>query len=91
MLSRYGDDFNQSGAEPRTPTMSTMGGTTIGRIVMKSIIGRSLGKRRCTKMAVGTIKSSSTTAVKMARRIERKKAAENPSDDGSDWKAQNEK
>jgi hypothetical protein len=39
---------------------------------------------------VGTIKRSSTTAVKKARRIDKKKAAENPCSFGRDENAQNE-
>ncbi len=62
----------------------------MGKIVTKSITGRSFGNLKCTKIAVGTIKISSTRAVNRARRIDKKKAPEKPCSDGKDVNAQNE-
>ena len=54
------------GAASSTPTMSTTGGMTIGRIVMPSNRRCTRGSRRCTQIAVGTMSASVITMVTSA-------------------------
>ena len=47
----------------KSPTTSTIGGTTKGRIEIRSITGRSPGRRRWTQNTVGTMSTRLTATV----------------------------
>jgi hypothetical protein len=63
--------LRKPGAIASTPTISTTGGITIGKIVIPSSSRRRPGSRRCTYTAVGSMSAMVITVVMTASRTER--------------------